>query len=209
MNTMNAETIGWIIGSTGLATIGIAFMIKTLITSGIKKAVELNFNKHLENYKATLSQELESLKSTLKNSEVFFVRQLEALSQLRSLYRKILPERDYPDMEWPEALEKIADSYKQHSTHINDYMSAYDALLPVDVREQLERAAYAISEIRFQFDYNSKTLDATPNSEALENAELYFELIKKSIDSFQECIELQLGNRKVSTSPAKTKKEIA
>lgn len=206
---MDLDTILWIIGSSGLGTLGVAFMVKALITSGIKKAVELNFNKHLEHYKATLSQELESLKSTLKNSEVFFVRQLEALSELRSLYRKILPERDYPDMEWPEALEKIADSYKQHSVRINNYVCIYDAVLPVEVRNRLDEAAYAISEIRFQFEFNSKHPDGIATSEALENAEVFFGKIKESIELFQVRIELQLGNRKSLAPGQKLSKEQA
>lgn len=206
---MDFETIAWIVASSGLGTLGTAFMLKTLVTSGIQKAVELNFNKHLERYKATLNQELENLKSTLKNSEVFFIRQLEALSMLRSLYRKILPEKDYPDMEWTEALEKISDAYREHFNRLNDYLCSYDAVLPADVREKLESARYVISDVKFQFDPIIRNDNPIPSSAALESAERFYNLVSESIELLQERIERQLGNRQESASPAKAEKELA
>lgn len=200
---MDYELITWIAGIAVTSTLGIGFMVKTLVTSGIQKAVELNFNKHLETYKTALSKELESLKSTLKNSEVFFVRQLEALSMLRSLFRKIVPERSFPDAEWDEALEHISDNYRKHLQSLNEYLCSYDAVLPSDVRSQLEDARYALMEIRFQFEVESSTLEPIPSKEALENANVFYDLLAKSIQQFQGKIEQQLGNKAASLPPPK------
>jgi hypothetical protein len=206
---MDSEIITSIIVSSGIGTLGVAFMIKKLVTTGIQKAVELNFNKHLETYKSTLSKELESLKSTLKNSEVFFVRQLEALSMLRAFFRKILPERDVPDPEWSDALESIADDFNRHLTNLNEFLCAYDAVLPADVRSKLGEASYALSEIRFQHELHPHTNEGVPTREALENADLFFSLVRESIDQFQEQIEQQLGNKTALGSVSSTNTELA
>lgn len=100
--------------------IGGAFLIKTLVETGIKKTVELNFDKHLETYKTTLSKELVSLKSSLKNLEVFFVRQLEALNMLRSIFRKVLPKRRTPNMDWYEVCEEIANSFSKLAERLHE-----------------------------------------------------------------------------------------
>ncbi|MBK5345040.1 hypothetical protein JFU48_27260 [Pseudomonas sp. TH49] len=206
---MDSEIITSIIVSSGIGTLGVAFMIKKLVTTGIQKAVELNFNKHLEAYKTTLSKELESLKSTLKNSEVFFVRQLEALSMLRGLFRKILPEKSCPDGDWDEALEHIADNFKKHRDTLIDYLCAYEAVLPTEVREKLESACYAVSDIRFYFELHSSTNDAVPSTVALEYAKQFYDLVEESIQQFQAQIENQLGYKPGQTSVPKAKTEIA
>ena len=206
---MDSEIITSIIVSSGIGTLGVAFMIKKLVTTGIQKAVELNFNKHLETYKSTLSKELESLKSTLKNSEVFFVRQLEALSMLRGLFRKILPEKSFPDAEWDDALEHIADDFKKHRDTLNDYLCSYDAVLPTEVREKLESACYAVSEIRFHFELHPRTHEAVPQTTALENANQFYMQVEESIKQFQEQIEQQLGRKPVPVPVSKTETEIA
>jgi hypothetical protein len=192
---MTIEQIFLALGVGGFSAIGGAFLIKTLVETGIKKTVELNFNKHLETYKTTLSKELESLKSSLKNSEVFFVRQLEALSMLRSVFRKILPKRRTPDMDWYEACEEIANSFSKHAERLHEYLCTYDAVLPAAVREKIEEAERIATDGTFQFNWNSQKSDAEPTDEAIKTAEELYNVLNDSITTFQTLIENQLGRR--------------
>jgi hypothetical protein len=70
---MDAETILWVLGIGSFGAIGSAFLVKTLVMSGIEEAVKLNFVRHLEDYRSQLSRELEKLKASLKNAETFFL----------------------------------------------------------------------------------------------------------------------------------------
>lgn len=192
---MTADQVIWALGVGGFSALGGAFLIKVLVESGITKTVELNFNKHLETYKTTLSKELESLKSSLKNSEVFFVRQLEALSMLRSIFRKILPKRRTPDMDWYEACEEIAHAFSNHAERIHEYLCSYDAVLPSTVREKIEEAERIATDGTFQFEWNSKKGDAEPTDEAIKTAEELYNALNEAIKMFQGLIENQLGHR--------------
>jgi len=192
---MTLDQVIWALGVGGFSALGGAFLIKVLVESGITKAVELNFNKHLETYKTTLSKELEGLKSSLKNSEVFFVRQLEALSMLRSIFRKILPKRRTPDMDWHEACEEIAHSFSKHAERIHEYLCSYDAVLPSTVREKIEEAEMIATDGKFQFDLNSEKGDAEPTDEAIKSAEELYDALNEAITIFQDLIENQLGHR--------------
>ncbi|MGF6170884.1 hypothetical protein M2426_004505 [Pseudomonas moraviensis] len=196
---MDFEVISSTIIASGIGTIGAAFMIKNLISTGIQKSIELNFNKHLETYKSTLSKELENLKSTLKNSEVYFVRQLEALSVLRSLFRKILPVKQFPDGDWDEALESIVDNFETHRDVLHDYLCTYEAVLPTDVRNNLGMAYHLVADIRFEFESHPDTHEVVPLRGAMENANSFHEQIRESINRFQHEIERQLGHKLAST----------
>lgn len=190
---MTIEQIYLALGIGGFSAIGGAFLIKTLVESGIKKTIELNFNKHLETYKTTLSKELEGLKSSLKNSEVFFVRQLEAQSMLRSIFRKILPKRRTPDMDWYEACEAIANSFSEHANRLHEYLCSYDAVLPATVREKIEEAERIATDGTFQFSWDSHGGNAQPTDEAIKTAEELYNRLNEAIGTFQSLIENQLG----------------
>ena len=193
---MDIETILKILTISGASAVSVVLLLKTLVQTGITKAVELNFNKHLESYKLVLGKELESLKSSLKNSEIFFVRQLEALTALRGIFRKFIPKPNYPDMDWYEACEEIANSFSAHEKIIHEYLCTYDAVLPESVREHIEAASLIANNGTFEYDYDSKSNDARPTKEAIESAEKLYESLKASINEFQSIIEEKIGARK-------------
>lgn len=196
---MSIEAVIGMLTLSGASALGAVFLLKTFVQTGIQKSVELNFSKHLESYKVTLSKELESLKSSLKNSEVFFVRQLEALTALRSIFRKFIPKPSSPDMDWHEACQEIANSFSIHDRSIHEYLCIYDAVLPDSVRSHLETANRIARDGTFECEWNTSTDDAEPTKLAIKSAERLYETLEISIKEFQSIIEEKIGSKKITT----------
>lgn len=190
---MTSETVISILATGGFTAFGGAFLIKVFVESGIKNVVKLNFDKQLESYKTTLSTELEGLKSSLKNSEVYFELQLKALTELRALYRKFLPRKTHPDMEWDEACREIADKFPAHADSLLGYLCGHEAVLPEVVREKVEQAHHMASEGRFEYSWDSKIEAALPTEEGERIANRLNDVLVEAIKSFQSILENKIG----------------
>jgi hypothetical protein len=152
---MSIDSIIWGLSVAGFANIGGYFLVQKLVQVGIEKAVEHNFSKKLENQK-----------TSLKKSEVYFSLQLEALSKLRTLFRKLLPRRSHPDMDWYDACEDIAVGFSKHEDIMEQFLCRYEAVLPKEVASEVQSAISAARDGIFQFVWNSEREDAEPTREA-------------------------------------------
>lgn len=166
---------------TGFASVGGYFLVQTLVKAGIEKAVEHNFSKKLENQK-----------TSLKKSEVYFSLQLDALSKLRTLFRKLLPRRRHPDMDWHEACEDIAGGFSKHEDTMVEFLCRYEAVLPKEVASEVKSAISVASDGRFQFVWNSERGDAEPTREAIESAEVLYQHLEKAIGLLQSHVDQQV-----------------
>jgi hypothetical protein len=192
---MTSETILSILTTSGLTGIGGAFLVKVFVKSGIEKAVELNFSKQLEDYKTVLNRELESLKSALKNSEIHFNQQLKALSELRSLYRKFLPKKRSPDMDWDEACIDIADDFPRHEESILTFLCNHDAVLPENVRNLVERAHHLASNGLFEYSWIPSLEAVRPNEDAAKTADFLNDTLTEAIREFQKHVDQRIGEQ--------------
>lgn len=181
---MTFEAILWGLSVGGFTSIAAYFLVQTLVQSGIEKAVEHNFSKKLE-----------SQKSSLKKSEVYFTQQLEALSHLRTLLRKMIPRKCHPDMEWDEACEQIAEGFSKHEDALSDFLCRYEAVLPKTVSSEIQLAISRASEGTFEFMWNSDRKDAEPTSAAIGSAGALYDHLKKAIEYLQVHVDTQVGNK--------------
>jgi hypothetical protein len=179
---MNLDSIVWGLSIAGFSSIGAYFLVQTLVKSGIEKAVEHNFSKKLEGQK-----------TSLKKSEVYFTQQLEALSHLRTLLRKMLPRRSDPDMEWEEACEGIAKGFSKHEEVLEEFLCRYEAVLPKTVSSEVQNAISRASDGTFEFVWNSQRKDVEPTSAAIKSAGALYEYVQSAIEHLQAHVDLQVG----------------
>jgi hypothetical protein len=172
------------------------FLLKALVKSGIEEAVKLNFAQHLEQYKSELVKEVEKLRSSLKNSETLFSKQLEAVSKLRTILRHVLPKKRVPDMDWHDACVEIAESFSIHADALDDFVCMYGAVLPSRVLKLVESAATLATDGTFMFDWDSKSMDQPePTREAIETAEKLYEALRSALDELQALVHSQVDAR--------------
>lgn len=175
---------------------GVSFLFKTFIKSGIEESVKLNFKKHLEDYKSQLRHEMEHFKASLRNAETVFVRQLEALTSLRHIYRKILPKPSAPYAEWTDACEEIAHSFEKHADALDEFLGTYGAVLPPEVLEKIESAASHANEGSFHaFGRDQRTGEIEPTEEGIRMADEFFGLVKSAVADLQRVVDRQVANR--------------
>lgn len=179
---MNLDSIIWGLSIAGLSSVGAYFLVQTLVKSGIEKAVEHNFSKKLE-----------SQKTSLKKSEIYFTQQLEALSRLRTLLRKMLPRKSHPDMEWDEACEGIADGFSKHEEALVEFHCRYEAVLPKTVSSDIDNAISHASDGTFEFVWNSERKDVEPTSAAIKSAGALYEHVQRAIEHLQAHVDSQVG----------------
>lgn len=178
------ETIMWGLSIAGFSSVGSYFLVKTLVQAGIEKAIEYNFN-----------QKIESQKTSLKKSEIYFNMQLEALGKIRSIKRKVVPSPSYPEMDWDDACEVIADGFSGHEDALTDFLCRYEAVLPKEVGLQVQKAACLANEGRFQYSWNSQARDAEVTPEAIDTADKLCEALNNGIDSLQSHVDAQVSTK--------------
>ncbi|MFA7270067.1 MAG: hypothetical protein WC073_12030 [Sterolibacterium sp.] len=176
---MSLDSILWGLSVAGFGYLGTYFLVKTLVKSGIEKAIELNFNKRLE-----------SEKTSLKKSEVYFTLQLEALSQLHTLVRKMLPGRSHPDMDWEDACEGIAQRFSKHEDALVEFLCRHEAVLPKAIAREIQGAASLAGDGTFQFSWNGK--DAEPTYEAIKTAGEMYSQLEEAIKHLQAYVNSQV-----------------
>lgn len=169
-----------------------SFLVKTLVVSGIQEAVKANFAERLEDYKSAITAQIERLKSSLKNTEHVFVKQLEALTQLRTVLRQLIPRPRAPDQEWDEAAEEIVLDAVATSQKIDDFLCKYGAILPKDVLSIVDQAVRTSTDCQFEVrkDPGQKNFSVTPDG--IEKAGELYELIRKAVDLLQETFDKQI-----------------
>jgi hypothetical protein len=158
--------------------------------------VKLNYSRHLEDYKTQLTTEVEKLKSSLKNSEAFFTRQLEALTKLRTIFRHLVPKKRSSDMDWYEACEVIAESFSMHADALDEFLCLYGAVLPNDVLKKLETATSIATEGTFYFGWNSEAGVTEASREAIQSAEALYENVKDAVADLQKSVDSQVDGRR-------------
>lgn len=191
---MNADFYIWALGVSGITGIGTAFLVKTLVKSGIEETVKSNFAKHLEDYKSQLNREVEALKISLKNSETFFSRQLEALTKLRRILRHLPPKKQTKYMEWDEACEEIAKSFCKHADGLDEFLCNHEAVLPNDVLQKLEAAISIATEGSFELDFNQRNVP-TPSRKGIDSADQFYNMVKDAVCTLQNVVNSQVNGR--------------
>jgi hypothetical protein len=189
----------WSVAVGGVSAVGVSFLFKTFVKSGIEESVKLNFKKHLEDYRAQLRHEMEHFKASLRNAETVFVRQLEALTSLRRIFRKILPKPSTPHADWDDACQEIAHSFEKHADALDEFLGAYGAVLPPEVLQKIERAASHANEGSFRaFGRDHRAGETEPTEEGIKMAEEFYDLVKGAVSDLQRVVDGQVATRNAS-----------
>lgn len=152
------------------ALVFVICMLKTFTKSSIEETIKAELSKGIEQYKSELQAELERLKVSLSKSQTIFTRQLEALTALRRIFRRILPKKRYREMDWPDACEDIALSFAKHADGLDEFLGLHSAALPNDVLQSVETAISIATDGQFEFDWGNPP---EPTAEAIAEADKF------------------------------------
>ena len=83
----------------------------------------------------SLSKDSESYKIKLKKSEFLFEKEYEAATELTRLKRGIVPKKKFPEMDWGDACEHIADSFEHIENKLDSYLCVYNVVLGETIRQ--------------------------------------------------------------------------
>ncbi|MBR0910805.1 hypothetical protein [Bradyrhizobium japonicum] len=175
----------------------IVFFLRNTVKTSIEEGVKFGFSRALEEHKEQLSETLEAAKTSLKFSEARFSKQFEALVALRSYFRGIRPRKRFPEMEWDDAMQDLADGLSKHFGELDKLLSQHEAVLPNPVLTTLEDAMTAAEDARFEFDWDSETEIAEPRRRAVELAEEFYRHIEAAVEEMQKTVDAQMPSRKV------------
>jgi hypothetical protein len=199
-----SDAIFWILANLGVnvvaaavIAVAVVFVLRNAVKTSIEEGVKFGFSKALEEHKAQLTQEIEAAKTSLKFSETRFSKQFEALVALRRYFRRLLPKKSHPDMEWDEAMERVADRFSKHLDELEEFLFAHEAVLPTPVLERLEQAINKATDAQFEFDWNSKDEEAYARPEAIKLANGFYDDVKTAVEGLQKTVDAQMPARRV------------
>ncbi|MDZ7717828.1 MAG: hypothetical protein U5K72_03275 [Balneolaceae bacterium] len=96
-----------------------------------------NHTKKLEDLKAENQKVLENYRARLKNSEIYFNRQLTACDEIHALCQSMLPKNKFPNMEWDDALEDMALEMERIETEAQKLYTKFYSVLPDSILTKL------------------------------------------------------------------------
>jgi hypothetical protein len=110
----------------------------------------------VEQFKSNLQTTLEIHKTKLKKSELLFQKEYEAASAFIFMKQSFLPSNRFPEMDWGEACEDIAQNFGVIETKISSFISLHGAILDETARKLLFNAVGISTENNSaEPDYNA------------------------------------------------------
>lgn len=100
-----------------------------------------SYQSQIASLEGSLRENLEVHKQTLKNSEFIFREQYHAVLELYQIKKDMVPEKRYPDMEWEDAPEEMAQSANETRKQLEAVTRKYFAVLSPGIVEKLESAS--------------------------------------------------------------------
>jgi hypothetical protein len=107
-------------------------------------------NRYVERVKGEIAKELEDFKTRLKKSEFVFQKQYEAASSFVALKSDILPTHRFPEMEWTDACENIAEKFDKVERQLRTFVSVHGAVLSSEALKRIESAEARAGEGKFE-----------------------------------------------------------
>ncbi|MCK4818623.1 hypothetical protein KA005_22825 [bacterium] len=146
------EISGVILGSIGggaVIVLGFSSWLGKVWANRLMAKEKAEHAQDLESLRNRLLQDTESYKIKLKKSEFIFQKEFEAASELVALKRRFLPTYSHPDMDWYEACDAIALSFKRIEERLGEYLSKHGAVLKDDVKDQISLCIGIAGEHKF------------------------------------------------------------
>lgn len=175
----------FLITTVGGTTAVFAFFGKAAV-GGYIESMKAEFAIEREKYKNELALEMETHRVKLKKSEFFFEKEFEATSELVAIRRKMMPEINWPDMDWAEACEQIALGFPELEKTLKGFIANYGAVLPDEVVDKIS-LCIALSG-HGKFGVEGPEVD----SEARKAADKIYDHISEAEKFFLEQIRSQI-----------------
>lgn len=106
--------------------------------------------KEIEELKAEKQRLIESFRARLKNSEIFFNRQIKACDEIHELYQSMIPESKFSNMEWEDALVEMAYDIKSIEKEAKKLYTKHYAVLPDSILTKLNAAVGYAAKAKFE-----------------------------------------------------------
>jgi hypothetical protein len=142
------------LGGGGVVIFGFSGFLGKVWADRVAEQLKASNTQALERIKADFLRDVESYKVQLKKSEFLFQKQFEAASELVALKRKILPRYNSPFMDWDEACEGVAHSFRKIEELLNEYLASHGAVLPVEVRDAVVSMLADAGTYKFEVDHD-------------------------------------------------------
>lgn len=140
----------------------------------------------IQNEKSKLDLEIEAHKVRLKKSEVFFLKELDAASELSAFHHSILPDYRYPEMTFHDACEELATDFNDLEKWVGDYIAKNGAVLPDKIMSHLHECSSIAGTSKFLIR-NSDDVSI----EAIKAAEKFWEELNNATREFIEHVRSQ------------------
>jgi len=150
-------TLGQILSSATVAG-GVSGLLAWVAKRYLDRKLEEERAAHkeeLEKLKAENQRLVEMHRARVRNSEVFFNRQMEACDEIHKLCQSMLPRYKYPTMEWPDAVEEMSSEVERVEEQAQRIYTEYYAVLPDSVLGKLNAAVGYAGEAKFEIQDSS------------------------------------------------------
>ena len=189
-----------ILSSIGGTTVILGGLFGWLGKRHLDKILEVERSENKEKLallQSEISKEVEHHKSKLKLNEKFLENQLEASFKLYKIMKDMVPEKNYPEMDWYEACDEIACNFESLQKQLAEFLENHYTTLPPDIYETLQSTEYLCSDGKLEIDgpdvpeFLNKKAD-----EAFENIKESCVKLKSYIDGQREIKESVLFVKK-------------
>lgn len=109
-----------------------------------------NHIKELEDLKAENQKFLENYRARLKNSEIYFNRQLDACDEIHALCQSMLPKNKFPNMDWDDALEYMALDIERIESEAQGLYTKFYSVLPDSILTKLNASVGYAGDAKFE-----------------------------------------------------------
>jgi len=125
------------------------------------------YAQELESLRNHLVQDTESYKIKLKKSEFIFQKEFEAASTFVALKRSFMPPYNYPDKDWGEACDDIAQNFRRIEQKLNTYLANYGAVLQKEVKDLISSCITIASVNKFEVSGSDISIEANKAADKL------------------------------------------
>jgi hypothetical protein len=128
------------VGVLGTAAGVVGGFVAKHIASEIIETHKGELAKELEKYKSELNGVADRNRLFLKRQELMFDREYAAASDFYMFFDGVLPRPRFPEMDWSEAQEDIAEDFGLNAMKLGKIIESHSASLSVATLEKLKKA---------------------------------------------------------------------
>ncbi|MCC0035740.1 MAG: hypothetical protein H6887_10815 [Hoeflea sp.] len=138
------------IGGASVLMLGLSNYFGRIFADRFIETKKAELNQELERLRGQLILDAETHRVRLRKSELVFEKEFEAVSKLVSFRRKQMPRHLYPDMDWYEACNIIAENFSAIEDGLRSFIADYGAVLSDTVVDLLSDCIGIAGQNKFE-----------------------------------------------------------